>query len=54
MLGMVEISGRIIEPLIAFSIAYVAIENLLPNPSIKRKSCPTKFQLKKEQLKLEQ
>jgi hypothetical protein len=38
MLGMVEISGRIIEPLIAFSIAYVAIENLLPNPSIKRKS----------------
>ncbi|BBB23693.1 conserved hypothetical protein [Isorropodon fossajaponicum endosymbiont JTNG4] len=38
MLGIVEISGRIIEPLIAFSIAYVAIENLLPNQSIKRKS----------------
>jgi hypothetical protein len=38
MLDVVEISGRIIEPLIAFSIAYVAIENLLPNPSIKRKS----------------
>ncbi len=38
MLGIIEISGRIIEPLIAFSIAYVAIENLLPNQSIKRKS----------------
>ncbi len=38
MLDVVEISGRIIEPLIAFSIAYVAIENLLPNPSIKQKS----------------
>ncbi len=38
MLGVVEISGRIIEPLIAFSIAYVAIENLLPNQSIKRKN----------------
>ncbi|MBW5289913.1 MAG: putative membrane protein [Candidatus Ruthia sp. Apha_13_S6] len=38
MLGIVQISGRIIEPLIAFSIAYVAIENLLPNQSIKRKS----------------
>ncbi len=38
MLGIVAISGRIIEPLIAFSIAYVAIENLLSNQSIKRKS----------------
>ncbi len=38
MLGMIEISGRIIEPLIAFSIAFVAFENLLPNQSIKRKS----------------
>lgn len=38
MLSIVEISARIIEPLIAFSIAYVAIENLLPNQSIKRKS----------------
>jgi hypothetical protein len=37
-LGMVEILPRIIEPLIAFSIAYVAIENLLPQQSIKRKS----------------
>jgi hypothetical protein len=36
--GVVEISPRIIEPLIAFSIAYVAIENLLPQQSIKRKS----------------
>ncbi|SFV87459.1 Membrane protein [hydrothermal vent metagenome] len=38
MLGMVEISPRIIEPLIAFSIAYVAIENLFLNQSIERKS----------------
>jgi len=38
MLGMVEISPRIIEPLIAFSIAYVAVENLFSNQSIKRKS----------------
>lgn len=38
MLNMVEISPRIIEPLIAFSIAYVAVENLFFNQSIKRKS----------------
>lgn len=38
MLGVVEISPRIIEPLIAFSIAYVAIENLWIEQSIKRKS----------------
>lgn len=38
MAGVVEISPRITEPLIAFSIAYVAIENLLPRQSIKRKS----------------
>jgi len=38
MIGVVEISARIIEPLIAFSIAYVAIENLFLNQSIKRKS----------------
>ncbi len=38
MLGVVEISARIVEPLIAFSIAYVAIENLLIKQSIKRKS----------------
>ncbi|SFV76146.1 Membrane protein [hydrothermal vent metagenome] len=38
MYGMVEISPRIVEPLIAFSIAYVAIENLLIKQSIKRKS----------------
>lgn len=38
MFGMVEISARIVEPLIAFSIAYVAIENLIAHQSIKRKS----------------
>ncbi|NYT28427.1 MAG: HupE/UreJ family protein [Candidatus Thiodubiliella endoseptemdiera] len=38
MLGIVEISPSIIEPLIAFSIAYVAVENLFLNQSIKRKS----------------
>lgn len=38
MFGVVEISPRIIEPLIAFSIAYVAIENLLPQQSVKRKT----------------
>jgi len=38
MAGVVEVSARIIEPLIAFSIAYVAIENLLVKQSIKRKS----------------
>ncbi|SMN14403.1 membrane protein, putative [uncultured Candidatus Thioglobus sp.] len=38
MANMVEISPRIIEPLIAFSIAYVAIENLLSSQSIRRKS----------------
>lgn len=38
MLGVVEVSARIVEPLIAFSIAYVAIENLLNHQSIQRKS----------------
>ncbi|WXU00029.1 MAG: hypothetical protein Ctma_0734 [Catillopecten margaritatus gill symbiont] len=38
MWGVVEISPRIIEPLIAFSIAYIAIENLFLNQSITRKS----------------
>ena len=38
MFGVVEISARIVEPLIAFSIAYVAIENLLIKQSIRRKS----------------
>ncbi|MBE8189993.1 MAG: HupE/UreJ family protein, partial [Candidatus Thioglobus sp.] len=38
MLGVVEVSARIVEPLIAFSIAYVAFENLLPKQSIRRKS----------------
>ncbi len=38
MYGLVEIAPIIIEPLIAFSIAYVAIENLLTKQSIKRKS----------------
>lgn len=38
MFGVVEISPRIIEPLIAFSIAYIAIENLLFKQSVKRKS----------------
>ncbi len=38
MYGMVEISAKIVEPLIAFSIAYVAIENLITHQSIKRKS----------------
>ncbi len=38
MLGVVEISPRIVEPLIALSIAYVAIENLLTQQPIKRKS----------------
>ncbi|HIG88604.1 MAG TPA: HupE/UreJ family protein, partial [Candidatus Thioglobus sp.] len=38
MYGVVEISARVVEPLIAFSIAYVAIENLIVNQSIKRKS----------------
>ncbi len=38
MVGVVEISARIVEPLIAFSIAYVAIENLLTHQSIRRKT----------------
>jgi hypothetical protein len=38
MYGVVEISPRLIEPLIAFSIAYIAIENLIKNQSIRRKS----------------
>ncbi len=38
MFGVVAISARIVEPLIAFSIAYVALENLWLNPSIRRKS----------------
>ncbi len=38
MFGVVEVSARLVEPLIAFSIAYVAIENLLTHQSIKRKS----------------
>jgi glucose uptake protein GlcU len=38
MYGVVEVSARIVEPLIAFSIAYVAIENLFINQSIRRKS----------------
>jgi len=38
MYGVVEVSARIVEPLIAFSIAYVAIENLLVKQSIIRKS----------------
>ena len=38
MAGVLEISARIVEPLIAFSIAYVAIENLLVKQSIKRKT----------------
>jgi len=38
MIGVIEVSARIVEPLIAFSIAYVAIENLLIKQSIKRKS----------------
>ena len=37
MLGWVSIPAAIVEPLIAFSISYVAIENLLPNPAFKRK-----------------
>lgn len=36
--GVVEISAQIIEPLIAFSIAYVAIENLLTKQSMMRKT----------------
>lgn len=38
MVGIVEVSARIVEPLIAFSIAYVAVENLISHQSIKRKS----------------
>jgi hypothetical protein len=38
MFGVVEVSARFVEPLIAFSIAYVAIENLFINQSIRRKS----------------
>lgn len=38
MYGVVEISPQIIEPLIAFSIAYVAIENLLIQQSMIRQS----------------
>ncbi|SMN12282.1 putative membrane protein [uncultured Candidatus Thioglobus sp.] len=35
---IIAIPARIVEPLIAFSIAYIAIENLLPQHSIRRKS----------------
>ncbi len=38
MAGVVAISSRIVEPLIAFSITYVAIENLLIKQPIQRKS----------------
>ena len=38
MIGVLEVSARLVEPLIAFSIAYVAIENLLTKQSIKRKT----------------
>lgn len=38
MYGVVEISPQIIEPLIAFSIAYVAIENLIIQQSMIRQS----------------
>jgi len=38
MYGVVEVSARIVEPLIAFSISYVAIENILTKQSIRRKS----------------
>lgn len=38
MFGVLEVSARIVEPLIAFSIAYVAVENLMTYQSIKRKS----------------
>ena len=38
MYGLVEISPQIIEPLIAFSIAYVAIENLIIQQSMIRQS----------------
>ncbi|MBC8493372.1 MAG: HupE/UreJ family protein [Candidatus Thioglobus sp.] len=38
MVDIVEVSARIVEPLIAFSIAYVAVENLITRQSIKRKS----------------
>ncbi len=37
MFGIVEVSARIVEPLIAFSIAYVAVENLFIHQSVKRK-----------------
>ncbi len=38
MYELVEISARVVEPLIAFSISYVAIENILLKQSIIRKS----------------
>ncbi len=38
MIGTIDVSAKIVEPLIAFSIAYVAIENLMTHQSIKRKS----------------
>ncbi|MGY8896317.1 MAG: HupE/UreJ family protein [Gammaproteobacteria bacterium] len=38
MIEVLEVSARLVEPLIAFSIAYVAIENLLIKQSIKRKT----------------
>jgi AraC-like DNA-binding protein len=38
MLGLIEITPRIIEPLIAFSISYVAIENLFNSASLFRRS----------------
>jgi hypothetical protein len=38
MVDVLEVSARIVEPLIAFSIVYVAIENLMTRQSIKRKS----------------
>jgi len=37
-LDIINISSSIIEPLIAFSIAYIAIENLIMKQSIKRKT----------------
>ena len=38
MYGVVEISAKIIEPLIALSIAYIAIENLSKHQHLKRKT----------------
>ena len=37
-IGTISLPGRIVEPLIAFSIAFVALENLFADPTVRRRT----------------